>query len=70
MTFRRTQVCNTDATRKIEQLPPTLHRDPRALPFHNDIFCEMVQPFCDMALRKVEERGGRDRASSASKEKR
>ena len=67
--FRRTQVRNTDSTRKIEQLPPAMHRDPGALAFHNDVFCEMVQPFCDMALRKVEERDGRDGTSSAIRRK-
>jgi len=25
---RRTQICNADATRKIEQLPSAMHRDP------------------------------------------
>lgn len=58
--FGRTQVCNTGAKRKIEQLPLTVHLDPRALAFHNDPFCEVAHPFFDMALRKLDERGGHD----------
>jgi hypothetical protein len=51
---QRTQVCHTNSTRKIEQPPPTVHRDPGALAFDNNVFCEVIQALCDMTLRKVE----------------
>ena len=53
---RCTQVCHTDSRRKIEQPPPTMHRDPGALAFHNHVFCEVIQALGDMTLRKVEKR--------------
>ena len=64
---RRTQVCHTNSRRKIEQPPPTMHRDPRALALHNNVLCEVTQALCDMTLRKVKKGCGCDRASSASR---
>jgi hypothetical protein len=56
--MRRTQVCYTNSRRKIEQLPPTMHRDPGTLAFHDNVFCKVIQALCDMTLRKVEKRCG------------
>ena len=38
----RTQVGDTNATRKIEQFPPAMHRDPRTLAFLNHVLGETV----------------------------
>ena len=59
-TPRRIQICGADARRKVEQPPPAMHRDPRAIAFLEHVFHEAKQAFCDMAVRKVNERDGRD----------